>query len=188
MRVSACAQNTPNLRCFLKRRLTNTPRRHRLTDGQLSSLDRPSPSVSSFGASPVMLCCSAPPAWSSSPLRPSMHYPSTSLVVNIMHIQPFCEHLNILYIFDQADVYRFEVRLELYGANVRLVVSPRSLSPSHPPAPIPSRWPALTTLPPLAKFQLVGRLLCEALRSSSSLAGQKHPVSTVSFKSEMSEI
>ena len=99
-----------------------------------------------------------------------------------------CDHLNILYIFDQADVYRFEVRLELYGANVRLVVSPRSLSPSHPPAPIPSRWPALTTLPPLAKFQLVGRLLCEALRSSSSLAGQKHPVSTVSFKSEMSEL
>ena len=41
--ASACTQKTPNLRCrFLERRLTNTPRRHRLADGQLSSLSRPS--------------------------------------------------------------------------------------------------------------------------------------------------
>ena len=35
--VSAYTQKTSNLRCcFLKQRLTNTPRRHRLADGQLS--------------------------------------------------------------------------------------------------------------------------------------------------------
>ena len=57
----------------------------------------------------------------------------------------------------------------------RLVVSPPSPSLSHPPAPPPSRWPALFTLHPLAKFQLVWRRWCEALLSSSSLARQKHP-------------
>ena len=37
--VSVCTQKAPNLLCcFLERRLTNTPRRHRLADGQLSSL------------------------------------------------------------------------------------------------------------------------------------------------------
>ena len=36
--ASACTQKTPYLRCgFLKRRLTNTSRRHHLADGQLSS-------------------------------------------------------------------------------------------------------------------------------------------------------
>ena len=71
---------------------------------------------------------------------------------------------------------RFEVRLELQdGTNARLIFSLPPLSPSHPPTPPPSRWPALTTLPPLAKFQVVWRRLCEALLSSSSLAGQKHP-------------
>ena len=82
---------------------------------------------------------------------------------------------NVLHIFDQTDLYRFEVRLELYCANARLVVSPPCLSPSHPAMPLPSRWPALTTLPLLAKFQLVWCSLCEALLSSSSLAGPKHP-------------
>ena len=88
-----------------------------------------------------------------------MHYPSISFVVNIMYtsIHTFCENLNVLYIFDQTYLYRVEVRLELNGANPRLIVSPPSLSPSHPPTPPPSRWPALTALPPLAKFQLVWR-------------------------------
>ena len=56
-----------------------------------------------------------------------------------------------------------------------LVVSPPSLSPFHPTPPRRSRWPALTTLLLPAKFQLVWRRLCEALLSSSSHAGQKHP-------------
>ena len=87
-----------------------------------------------------------------------------------MHILTICEHVDVLYIFDQEDLYLFEVRLELYGANARLIVSPPSLSVS----PRPSRWPALTTLLPLAKFQHVWRRLCEALLPSS-LAGQKPP-------------
>ena len=106
VRVSACAQKTPNLRCwFLKQRLANTPRRHRLADGQLSSLSPPSPSFSSFGAAFVM-CCSATPACSSTvtSLRPYVHYSSISLVVNIMFIHFFCDHLNVLYILGQTDV------------------------------------------------------------------------------------
>ena len=51
MCVSACTQKAPDLRfCFLKRRLTNTTRCHRLVDGQLSSPYPPSPSFRSFGA------------------------------------------------------------------------------------------------------------------------------------------
>ena len=68
---------TPNLRCrFRKQHLTNTSRCHRLADGQLSSLCRPSPSFSSFGAASAMLCCCAPPACSGTPSRPSEYYPS----------------------------------------------------------------------------------------------------------------
>ena len=100
--------------------------------------------------------------------------PKYQSVLNVMCMQTFCDHLHVVYIFNQTDLYRFEVRLELYGANARLVISPASFSPSHSLTPPPSRWPALTTLPPLAKFQLVWRRLCEALLSSSSLAGQKH--------------
>ena len=75
----------------------------------------------------------------------------------------------------RSELYNFEVRLELYD---RLTVSP-PLSSSHPPTPPPSRWPALTTLAPLPKFQLVWSRLCEALRSFSSLAGLR-PVSAAS--------
>ena len=98
--VSASAQKAPNLRCcFLTRRLTNTPQGHRLADGQLSPLYPPSPSFSSFGVASV-ICCSAPPASSSTPLRTSVYYPSMNLVLNIIYIPTFCEYLNILYIFD----------------------------------------------------------------------------------------
>ena len=106
------------------------------------------------------------------PLRSSVHYPSISLVENITHIQTFCEHLNVLYIFDQTDLHRFKIRQELSSANPRLIVSPPPLSSSHPPTPPSNRWPALTTLPPLAKFQLVWCRLCESLLSS--FAGQKY--------------
>ena len=92
-----------------------------------------------------------------------------------MCIQTFCDHLEVLYVFEQTDLNCFEVKPVLYGANACLVVIPPSLSPSHPPTPSPSRWPDLTTLPPLTKFQLVRRRLCEALLSSSSLVGQKRP-------------
>ena len=70
--VSACTQEAPNLRCcFLKRRLTNTPRRLRLADGQLSSPYPPSPNFSSLSAASVMMFC-FPPASSSTPSRPSV--------------------------------------------------------------------------------------------------------------------
>ena len=73
--------------------------------------------------------CSAPLACSSSPLRPSVHYPSISLV-DIMNIQTFP-----LYVRPDRRV-SFEVRLELYGANARRIVSPPCLSPSHPTTPL----------------------------------------------------
>ena len=132
------------------------------------------PTLAKFQLVCLMLCCSTPPACPSTPSRPSVHYPSISLVVNVMYIQTFCENINVLFIFDQADMYRFEVRLELYVATASIVIPP-SLSPSPPPTPPPSRWPALTTLTPLAEFQLIWHLLCEALLFSSSLARQKHP-------------
>ena len=89
-------------------------------------------------------------------------------------IQTFYEPVKILYIFDQTNLYRIRVRLEVNGANAPLIASPPSPSPCYPTTPPPSRWPALTTSPSLAKFHLVWRRLCEALLSSSSLAGEKH--------------
>ena len=64
------------------------------------SLYPPSPSFSSFGAASVMLCCSPPPGSSSTPFRPSVCYPSNSLVVTRVYIRIFCDHLNVFYIFD----------------------------------------------------------------------------------------
>ena len=168
----AYTQKTPNLRYrFRKRRLTSIPRHHRLADGQLSSLYLSSPSFSSFGAASAMLCCSSS-ACSGTPSWPSEYHPS--FVENIMCIQTFCEHLNVRYIFDQTKLYCVEVRLELNGPNARLIVSPPSRLRLTPRCHRQSRWPALTTLPPFAKVQIVWRRLWEALLSSS-LAGHKHP-------------
>ena len=75
-----------------------------------------------------------------------MHYPSIHLVVNITSDKEELDHPNVLYIFDQNGVYRFEVRLEV-GSNARVVVSPASLSPSPPPTPPVTRWPAPITSP-----------------------------------------
>ena len=145
--VSACANKNPNVRCwFLKRRLTNTPRRHRLADGQLSSLYHPH--QISARLEPPLWCCAVPL------LLPVRAYPhgrlclarvSVFYIYLVMCIQTLCDHLNTLYIFDQTFLYHFAVRLELYGANARLVVSPASLSPFHPPTPPPCRSPALST-------------------------------------------
>ena len=58
--ASACTQKTSKLRCwFLKRRLTTTPRRHRLADIQLSYLYPPLPQVSARSAPPLW-CCAVP--------------------------------------------------------------------------------------------------------------------------------
>ena len=68
IRVYASA-NSERTMWFVKRRLTNTPRCHRLADGQLS-FNAP-PSFSSFGAASANMCCSARPDYSSARLRPS---------------------------------------------------------------------------------------------------------------------
>ena len=38
----------------------------------------------------------------------------------------------------------------------------------HPPTPQPNRWPALTTLPNVASFQLVWRRVCDVVMFPSS--------------------
>ena len=84
------------------------------------------------------------------------------------------DHLNVLYVFDQTDLYRLKSGSSSTAQMPRLGGSSPFLSPSHPPTPPPNRLPQLSSLPPLAKFQLVWRRLGEALLFSSSLAGGKH--------------
>ena len=68
MRVSACPQKAPSLyRGIRKRRPMNSPRLHRLVNGQLSSHYAPLPSISALAAAPVIMCCSDRPASSSAP-------------------------------------------------------------------------------------------------------------------------
>ena len=126
------------------------PRRHHLADG--SSLYAPSPSLSSFSAASVMLCCSAPPASWRVPLRQSVSYRSTDLVVKIMCIRTFCEHINILHIFES-----FEVGLELLchawleGPTLSSSALPRFLFPSFPPSSYLPRF-LLPLLPHFLRF------------------------------------
>ena len=121
------------------------PRRHHLAGGPLSSLYAPSPSLSSFSAASVMMCCSARPASSSAPSV----LPKDRISRNIIYIRPCCDHINVLHIFDQTCVV-WKLGRSLRRA--RLIFGPPLLSPAHPPTPPPSRWPALTTLPSFAKF------------------------------------
>ena len=57
----------PNLQGGFRIISDEHPRRDHLADGPLSSLCAPSPSLSSFGAASVVMCCSARPASSSAP-------------------------------------------------------------------------------------------------------------------------
>ena len=153
MCVSACTQKAPKLRCyFLKRRLTNTPGYRRLADGQLSSLYPPSPSFSSFGAASVMLCCSRP-ASSSTPLRPSVYYPSISLVVDIIYIRTCCEYLNVFYIFDPVCTV-LKLGWNSTARTPRLVLGPRSLLPPLPPFLQASFPPSVASTFPLSLLAL----------------------------------
>ena len=93
-------------------------------------------------APPVMLS-RFPTASSSTPLRPSVYYPSISLVVNTMRVRALCDHLCPFLCF-RPYLYRLEVRLDLYGANpaprskgrtsVPSSALPRFLLPSFPPS------------------------------------------------------
>ena len=144
---------------FSRKRLTNTPRRHRLADGQLSSLFYPpSPSFGSFGAACDVL------------LRSSCLFERTltavcalpeyqSCLVNIICIQTFCDDLNIHYIFDRTDLYRFEVNLRREDPPLRLSSFPLYLSPPDATAkPMPSSH---HFTPPRQVSALVWHRLCK---------------------------
>ena len=102
------------------------------------------------------MCC-FPPASSSTPLRPSVYYPSINLVVNIRFIRRFCDHLSI-YIFStillsfwsQAGTLRRECHDSFEGPTSSLPSSalPRFLVPSFPPSSYLPRF----ILPPLPQF------------------------------------
>ena len=80
--------------CFRKRRLTNTPRRHRVADGQLSSSYAPLPCFSLFGAA------SCDVLFRSACLLERTVCATIGLVVNIISIRRFCDQINVLHIFD----------------------------------------------------------------------------------------
>ena len=99
---------------------------------------------------------------------------NSSLPVVMSDIYAVCVVRTYYTIFSTRQIYRLEASLELNGANARLLVSPVSLSPSHPPTPPSSRSLAFINLPALANSAGV-TLLMWALLSSSFFAGQKHP-------------
>ena len=167
MRVSACPQKTPNLRDgFRTRRLTNTPRRHRVADGQLSSSYAPLPCFSLFGAA------SCDVLFRSSCLLERTVCATIGLVVNIISIRRFCDQINVLHIFDQTYIVLKSGWSSTMGPPYRLSSSPVFVSPPDATAKPMASSHHYT---PLVKFQVVWRRLYQALRSSSSLAGQKHP-------------
>ena len=106
--------------------------------------------------------------------------PEYHLDRSITCICKFCDHLNVLYIFDQTCIV-LKSGCSSTVRMTRLVVSPPSLSSSHPPMPPPRRWPALVTLPPSPSFSSFGaacvKLCCLALTET--------PVSAVSSMSAM---
>ena len=143
------------------------PRRHRLADGALSSLYAPSPSLSPFGAASVMKCCSTRPASSSAPSVLSEDRTGR----NRMYIRRFCDHINVLHIFDQACI--------VSTLGWRSTTGPpdlfsSSLVPVSPPDATAKPMASSHHFTPFAKFNLVWRRLCKALRPSSSLARQNH--------------
>ena len=73
------------------------PQRHQLSDGPFLWLCAPSPSLRSCDAASVVMCCSARPASSSAPSG----LPEDRIGRNIIYIRPFCDHINVLYIFDK---------------------------------------------------------------------------------------
>ena len=97
----------------------NTQRRHYPADGERLSLYPTSPSLSSFGAACDVLFVSflfEPILAAVCGLR---EYQSGSK--NITCIRTFFHQLNVIPgIYFRPDLYRFGIRLELYGANATL--------------------------------------------------------------------
>ena len=125
--MSTCTQKAPNLRCLLERRPTNTPRRHRLADGQLSSLYARSLSFSSFWR---RLCDVV--------LFHSCLFEHTLMAVCVLpeyrsgrkYMRTSCDDKNVRYIFDPTCIV-LKSGWNSTARMPRLVVSP-SLPPSFP--------------------------------------------------------
>ena len=106
----------PNPRSFFcERGLTGTRRRHHLDGGRRSPTYPPSPSLSSFGAASVVMCCSARPASSSAPSV----LPVDRIGRNIIYAALFCDHINVLHIFDQICIV---LKLGWRSTKARLIV------------------------------------------------------------------
>ena len=102
MRVCACVcplslRSSEPTRWFSQMTPDEHPRRHHLADDPLS-LCAPSPSLSSFGAVSVVMRCSARPTSSSAPSG----LPEDRIDRIIRYIRRFCDHVNVLHIFDQT--------------------------------------------------------------------------------------
>ena len=91
-------RNTEPTRWFSQMTPDEHPRHHHLSDGSLSALHAPSPSLSSFGAASVVMYCFARPASSSAPSV----LPKDRIGRDIIYIRPFCDHMKVLNIFDQT--------------------------------------------------------------------------------------
>ena len=70
---------------------------------------------------------------------------------NVKYVRRFCDHIHVLHICDRTCIVS---KLGWRCTTGRLIFGPPPLYPSHPPTPPPSRWPALSTLPLLARFML----------------------------------
>ena len=74
------------------------PQRHQLADGPLLLLCALSPSLRSCAAASVVMCCSARSASLSAPSV----LPEDQIGRNILYIRLFCDHINVLHIFDRT--------------------------------------------------------------------------------------
>ena len=96
------SENSEPTMCFSQTTLDEKPRRQRLADGQLSSPYTPPLSFSSFGAASVIM--HVVPLVLLLRVHPygRVCYPRIGLVVNMMYIRIFCDHINVIHIFDQT--------------------------------------------------------------------------------------
>ena len=75
------------------------------------------------------------------------------------------------------------VRLHSEISEPNMLIS-RTRHDEHPPTAPSCQWPALITLPTLAKFQLVWRRLCDAVLFRSSSCLFEHTLTAVCILSE----
>ena len=68
----------------------------------MSPLYPVSPCLRSFGAASVILCCSTPPVYTSTPLRPFVRSPNIDLVANKVYVCTFCDPCKCPSYFDET--------------------------------------------------------------------------------------